>query len=1529
MNHIYRSIFNERTGTSIAVAENAKCHGKKSAVVKRALVSSGFVLHAVALGTALSPGSIVHASPQGGTVVAGDATINSNAANTTINQTSQSAILNWQRFDIGIGETVNFVQPNNTSVALNRVLGADPSTLLGNLSANGKVFLINPNGILFGTDAQVNVGALVASTRDMTDTDFLAGRYTFRGTSNGFIENFGSIDADGGYVALLGAHVSNQGVIAARLGSVALAAGDAITLDVAGDGLLNVAVNAGAVDALASNGGLIRADGGQVLLTAQSASNLLSSAVNNTGLIQAHTIDNSNGVIRLLGDMHSGTVNAGGTLDASAPNGGDGGFVETSAAHVQIAPSIAVTTSAAHGASGRWLIDPVDFTIAPSGGDITGTTLSANLSGGNILIQSGAGAGGVHGDIHVNDTVTWSANRLTLDAYRNININTALNGAGTASLALEYGQGAVAAGNPAVVNVRAPVNLPTGNNFSMTRGSDGAVVNYAVINDMAGVQAMNSNRAGNYALGSNLDATGVAGFVPIGPVNAHNDSGNQFSGIFDGLGHTISHLTINRPANNFVGFFGGLSGTGIVRNIGLTDVYVRGVYEVGAIVSFNYGTVSNSYAVGTVIGQGDVGGLIGYQRGGAVENSYANVAVSNSGSWGETAGGLVADNEGGIIRDSYATGTVSGEGVGGLLGTNRNGTVINSYATGLVTSSGSAGGLIAREYFTPTVTNSFWNVTTSGQAFSSGGAGLTTAQIQSALPTGFSSSIWGNADNQSTPYLLNNPGRALIVTDTSATYYNIVLNVSQLQAMNANLGGNYALGNDIAATATGGWNSGTGFAPVGNVSTPFTGRFDGLSHTIDNLSIIRPATDYVGLFGFASAAQIRNVGLMNAQITGRDSVGALMGATVVGTASGLAATGQVTGRNSVGGLIGYNNSMPINTSYATNAVTGANNVGGLMGETNGGTPTQLNYATGNVTGSGTRVGGLVGYNGFGFEIVDSYATGSVGGTSEVGGLVGYHYNGSISRSYSIGAVTGTSFVGGLIGRVDTGPVTNSYWNSQTSGQATSAGGTARTSAEMLQRTSFVGWNFNTTWIGYDGHTNPLLRTFMTGLTVTLGDATKTYDGLAYSGGNGVNYSSTPNGSLLGSLSFGGTSQGATNAGTYAIAGSDLYSNQQGYIIDYVNGTLTVERAILTASVLAPDKVYDGNTTASATLTAITGLIGSETVGASAAASFNSKDVADANLVTVDSVTLADGTNGGLASNYFLASGQTTVAHITPQILSATLAASDKVYDGNATASATLTALTGLIGSETISANADASFNSRNVADANIVTVGTVTLADGANGGLASNYTLTSGQSTVAHITPKGLTVVGQRASDKTFDGTTTATLTDGSLAGLVAGDSVVLNQAGAFADASVGADVAVTATNTLSGTEVTNYSLTQPTGLSADIVAAIVPEAPPQNPPDVPPEAPPPSAAPLATYHSAVAYVAGNVQTAPAPTPNTALQVNTQVISAPATSQTSGSSSTGLVSYDVSGLNLTIVVREHAAPSTRPQNTTDDRDDKR
>jgi len=395
MNSIYRSIWNESTGTFVAVSENASSAGKKASSCTSASGGGAVFAMKMLAVSLMMAGASAYAAPTGGVVSAGAASIGGTPGNMVITQSSQNAALNWQSFNVAAGESVRFVQPNSNAVALNRVLGADPSSILGSLSANGKVFLVNPNGILFGKGASVNVGGLVASSLNIADADFMAGNYRFSGAGTGAVINQGTINAPGGYVALLGAQVSNDGVIAARLGSVALVAGNAMTLDVAGDGLLNVAVNEGAVDALVQNGGLIQADGGQVLLSARAAGGLLQGAVNNAGVIEAHSLENRNGTIRLSADPRTGSVRVSGTLDASGLAPGQvGGTVQVLGDTV----SLAGATVSASGDAGGGLVQiggnfygdatlPTARTTVVDGGTVQADAIRTG-NGGRIAVWS-------------------------------------------------------------------------------------------------------------------------------------------------------------------------------------------------------------------------------------------------------------------------------------------------------------------------------------------------------------------------------------------------------------------------------------------------------------------------------------------------------------------------------------------------------------------------------------------------------------------------------------------------------------------------------------------------------------------------------------------------------------------------------------------------------------------------------------------------------------------------------------------------------------------------------------------------------------------------------------------------------------------------------------------------------------------------------------------------------------------------------------------------------------------------------------
>jgi filamentous hemagglutinin family protein len=282
-----------------------------------------------------------YALPHGEVVVAGSAGFDRSVANTlNVNQTTDKLIANYNAFSIGANETVNFSQPSVSSVALNRVVGVDPSQVFGNLNANGRIFLINPNGIVFGAGSRVDTAGLVASTLDIDNDDFLAGRYDFFG-QGGTVLNYGELLSPGGFVALLGSSVKNAGVIKSNLGTVALAAGEAITLDLDPLGLISVVVNSKTTQDIDDNGaaikntGSIKADGGEVILTAKSLSSVFDQAINNTGIIEAVNLEDASGHIILSADE-----------DIDVGNTVGGGYVEfdSSEGHVTHLTNSKVTT---------------------------------------------------------------------------------------------------------------------------------------------------------------------------------------------------------------------------------------------------------------------------------------------------------------------------------------------------------------------------------------------------------------------------------------------------------------------------------------------------------------------------------------------------------------------------------------------------------------------------------------------------------------------------------------------------------------------------------------------------------------------------------------------------------------------------------------------------------------------------------------------------------------------------------------------------------------------------------------------------------------------------------------------------------------------------------------------------------------------------------------------------------------------------------------------------------------------------------
>lgn len=369
------------------------------------------VMSALSLGA-----SSVDAMPEGGVVRSGSGSVTQNGKEMTIRQDSGRLAMDWTGFSVGKDETVRFQQPGKDALALNRVTGNQQSVIDGSLLSNGHVLLVNPNGVVIGKNASIDVGGLVASTAQVKD-NFMkefgnsTGAFSLGGISDGKIINEGTIQAEGGLVALHAAKVENSGTISNTGGSAVLAAADTLTLTPDADGKLNFTVDGKAAEASALNKGAITADGGTIVMTADSASDVMSTVVNNSGTLQARTLrKNEKGQILLEGG-DKGQVEVSGTLDASGTEEGqsagnikvigektivhdgtnllargnvDGGKIETSGDVLNLGDNLNIDASGNRGSHGTWLLDPLEVVISeskPSSADHEYGTIVGDING--------------------------------------------------------------------------------------------------------------------------------------------------------------------------------------------------------------------------------------------------------------------------------------------------------------------------------------------------------------------------------------------------------------------------------------------------------------------------------------------------------------------------------------------------------------------------------------------------------------------------------------------------------------------------------------------------------------------------------------------------------------------------------------------------------------------------------------------------------------------------------------------------------------------------------------------------------------------------------------------------------------------------------------------------------------------------------------------------------------------------------------------------------------------------------------------
>ena len=341
------------------------------------------------------------ANPSGGQVVAGQAVVTGEGTRTVhVTQHSARAVLDWSSFSIASGETTRFVQPDALSVTANRVVGEDPSQILGSLEANGRVVLVNPNGIVLGHGSRVDAAGLVASVHEFSTEEFMSstGSVRFSGTSQANVSNAGVSGVSnagvinlhsGGFAALLAPQVENTGVIRAELGTVSLGASQAVTVDLFGNGLMKFAPGDEVLATLGDGGqalinqaGTIAADGGSIYLTARAAQAVVNASVNVGGIVQARHVSAQDGVIHLSG---SGSVEIAqkSRLDVSGSTGGKLDITGQSVTQSGTLLAQGGTDSAGGHTTGGG-----DITVSAERVGLGGTVSATGSSGGNITVTT-------------------------------------------------------------------------------------------------------------------------------------------------------------------------------------------------------------------------------------------------------------------------------------------------------------------------------------------------------------------------------------------------------------------------------------------------------------------------------------------------------------------------------------------------------------------------------------------------------------------------------------------------------------------------------------------------------------------------------------------------------------------------------------------------------------------------------------------------------------------------------------------------------------------------------------------------------------------------------------------------------------------------------------------------------------------------------------------------------------------------------------------------------------------------------------